>query len=62
MHRLNDPRSYKPRSLKLIRKTGKFWKMKKRLCEYERLGQEVGCGTRTAQIIYDLGPGQFSAT
>jgi hypothetical protein len=30
--------------------------------EYERLGQEVGCGTRTAQIIYDLGPGQFAAT
>jgi hypothetical protein len=30
--------------------------------QYERLWQEVGCGTRTAQIIYDLGPGQFAAT
>lgn len=30
--------------------------------EYKRLWQEVGCGTRTAQIIYDLGPGQFAAT
>jgi len=34
------------------------------LCNEERvrtLGQEVGCGTRTAQIIHDLGPGQFAA-
>jgi len=30
--------------------------------EYERSGQEVGCGTATAQIIYDLGPGQLAAT
>jgi len=30
--------------------------------EYKHLWQEVGCGTRTAQIIYDLGPGQFAAT
>jgi hypothetical protein len=30
--------------------------------ECERLGQEVGCGTWTAQIIHDLGPWQFAAT
>jgi hypothetical protein len=30
--------------------------------EYELFGQEVGCGTWTAQIIHDLGPGQLVAT
>jgi hypothetical protein len=30
--------------------------------EYELFGQEVGCGTRTAQIIHDLGTGQLAAT
>lgn len=30
--------------------------------EYKHFWQEVGCGTRTAQIIHDLGPGQFAAT
>jgi hypothetical protein len=30
--------------------------------ECESFGREVGRGTGTAQIIYDLGPGQLAAT